>query len=193
MPALHAKTHPLVVANARHSRAMAVLCAWIGHVLTRLSGTLEKLSTSAPSTSTHCRSPRAMEALPERVDHATLADFMRALEHARSAALVQADAERLLHLHADDYQLITPSGRSFTRDRYLGLLASADLRYLRWEPDAMHVLGSDTLAVVRYTVTLQLGSPAGPGTPQRCWHTDAYQLCAGRWQAVWSQATKILP
>ena len=46
MPAHHARKPPLVVANARHSRAMAVLCASIGSFLARCSGTPEKLSGS---------------------------------------------------------------------------------------------------------------------------------------------------
>jgi len=35
------------------SRAMAVLCAWIGRLLTRCSVTLEKFSASKPDTSCH--------------------------------------------------------------------------------------------------------------------------------------------
>ena len=46
MPAHHAKTRPLVVANARHRPAMAALCAQIGRVLARRPVTLKKLSAS---------------------------------------------------------------------------------------------------------------------------------------------------
>ena len=138
-----------------------------------------------------------MQALPEHTSldctARALDDTLRGLELSRIAALVQADGKRLLQLHAADYQLITPAGRTFTRDRYLGLLASGELRYLRWEPEAMAVRSCDAMALVRYAVTLQLGSPEGPGTPLRCWHTDSYEKRSGVWQAVWSQATKIAP
>jgi hypothetical protein len=53
MPALPAKTPSLVVANARHSLAMAALCASIENVLTRLSDTVEKPSTSEANRSNH--------------------------------------------------------------------------------------------------------------------------------------------
>ena len=134
-----------------------------------------------------------MQAPPEHTGTSVLDDTLRALELSRIAALLQADGERLLQLHAVDYQLITPSGRCFTRDRYLGLLATGELRYLRWDAEAMAVRSCDTMALVRYAVTLQLGSPEEPGTPLRCWHTDSYEKRGGVWQAVWSQATRIAP
>ncbi len=115
------------------------------------------------------------------------------MELARIVALVQPDMPALERLHAPDYQLITPTGRSFTRERYLGMLASGDLRYLRWEPEVVAVRSCDNMAVVRYVATLQLGTPQEPGTAFRCWHTDSYELRGGTWQAVWSQATKIAP
>ncbi|MBW8832870.1 MAG: hypothetical protein JF606_26460 [Burkholderiales bacterium] len=46
MPAHHAKSPLLVVANARHSQAMAALCAWISRLLTCCSDTFEILSAS---------------------------------------------------------------------------------------------------------------------------------------------------
>lgn len=115
------------------------------------------------------------------------------LEASRIHALVTADLERLRQLHAVDYQLITPSGRTFTRERYLRLIETRDLRYLRWEPGPMAVRASERMAIVRYQVTLQVGSADGAGTPRHCWHTDSYELIDGRWQAVWSQATGIDP
>ena len=46
MPALHAKTPPLFVANTRHSPAMTAFCASIRGVLTRLSSLGNFLSAS---------------------------------------------------------------------------------------------------------------------------------------------------
>ena len=54
--------------------------------------------------------------------HATLDDTLRAIERSRIQALVQRDMAVLRRLHAPEYQLITPAGRTFTRERYLGAI-----------------------------------------------------------------------
>jgi hypothetical protein len=120
-----------------------------------------------------------------------VADEIRELEKSRIQALVTRDMDRLRQLHAPDYQLITPSGRSFSRDRYLSELESGNLRYLRWEPGPIDVRASAQMAVVRYQATLELDSVGRGGTAFQCWHTDSYERTAGIWQAVWSQATAI--
>jgi len=120
-----------------------------------------------------------------------LDDHIRDLELSRIQALIKPDVTRLWQLHSADYQLITPSGRSFSRERYLGLIESGQLRYLQWEPSPMEVRTSERMAIVRYQVTLRLESPAGKGAPIRCWHTDSFELIGDIWQAVWSQATEI--
>lgn len=130
---------------------------------------------------------------PRTVDASAREALIRDLESSRIRALVDADVPQLLQLHAPDYQLVTPSGRTFTRERYVALIGSRALQYLRWDPGPMQVRASEAMAIVRYRVTLQLGSPDGPGTPQQCWHTDSYERIDGRWQAVWSQATRIDP
>mgnify|MGYP001544597454 FL=1 len=124
---------------------------------------------------------------------AVLEDHIRSLEALRIQALVGVDIEQLQALHSADYQLITPSGRTFSRDQYLGAIASAELRYLRWEAGTMAVRTSETMAIVRYQVTLQFGSPQNPGGTLRCWHTDSYEFNDGIWQVAWSQATQIKP
>jgi hypothetical protein len=118
---------------------------------------------------------------------------LRARELERIAALLAADVPRLRELHSPDYQLLTPTGRAFTRDRYLGMIESGDLRYTRWAPGAMAVRASATMGIVRYRATLALGDGDAPGTPFECWHTDSYELGAASWRAVWSQATRIAP
>lgn len=122
---------------------------------------------------------------------ASMADYIREIEKARIQALLTRDMELLLQLHAPDYQLITPPGRTFTRERYLREIESGHLRYLRWEPGPMEARTSERMAVVRYQVTLELDAGDGRGTPFPCWHTDSYELNGDIWQAVWSQATAI--
>jgi hypothetical protein len=124
---------------------------------------------------------------------------LRQLEARRIQAILARDMPLLWQLHAPDYQLITPSGRTFSRERYLGNIESKTLRYLRWEAGDMAVRTSAQMAIVRYQVTLELdsengidkGTGKGSGTPFLCWHTDSYELRDGAWQAVWSQATAI--
>ena len=117
--------------------------------------------------------------------------YFCALEHARTQSLVARDMALAWQLHAPDYLLITPSGVSFTRQRYLGMITSGALRYLAWEPGEMQVRHGERMAIVRYPVTLTLGNSSAPGTPMPCWHIDSYELMDGIWQAVWSQATAV--
>ena len=120
-----------------------------------------------------------------------MTDYFRELERSRIRALVGRDMELLWRLHAEEYQLVTPSGRTFGRERYLREIESGDLHYWRWEPGAIEVRATEHMAIVRYQATLEPGSAGGRGNPFPCWHTDSYELKQGQWQAVWSQATAI--
>jgi len=122
---------------------------------------------------------------------ASMADYIREIEKSRIQALLTRNVELLWQLHAPDYQLITPPGRSFSRERYLREIESGKLRYLKWEPGPMEVRASEEMAIVRYQATLELDPGDGHGTPFLCWHTDSYELKDQVWQAVWSQATAI--
>jgi len=119
------------------------------------------------------------------------AEYFRELERSRIRALVEGDMALLWRLHAEEFQLITPSGRSFTRERYLREIESGNLQYCRWEPGPIEVRAAERMAIVRYQATLELGSAAGHRTPIQCWHTDSYELKQESWQVVWSQATAI--
>ena len=114
------------------------------------------------------------------------AQFFRALEERRTRALVERDMATLEELHAQNYQLITPSGKAFTRKKYLAAV-KAEPFYAAWEVGEMAVRVSADMAVVRYRARLRFPS----GREIVCWHTDSYERAAGRWQAVWSQATEI--
>ena len=116
------------------------------------------------------------------------ADYFRALEAERTQALVTRDMPAIERLHALDYELISPPGRVMTRERYLSLLV-ADQFYAKWEHGAMRVRISDSTAVIRYQAKITFPS----GKVVDCWHTDFYELQAGSWKAVWSQATQLPP
>jgi hypothetical protein len=92
-------------------------------------------------------------------------------------------AERL---HARDYQLITPAGKTFNRDDYLTAIAASPF-YAKWDLGVMQVRLSPTIAIVRYQARLEFPS----GNVVTCWHTDSYEYQDEHWRAVWSQATAI--
>jgi Domain of unknown function (DUF4440) len=116
---------------------------------------------------------------------------IRAIEYQRLRALVEADMELARQRHSDDFQLINPSGESLSREQYLDAVASGEINYLVWEPDAIEVRLSAGMAVIRYSSQLELVA-GGQKVPLRhYWHTDSYERRNGQWQAVWSQATEI--
>ena len=82
-------------------------------------------------------------------------------------------------------QLITPAGKTFTRESYLHAIESGELNYAKWEIGPMQVRVSERMAMVRYQAKLVFAS----GNSIRCWHSDLYELIDEEWRAVWSQAT----
>ncbi|HXX02170.1 MAG TPA: nuclear transport factor 2 family protein [Candidatus Acidoferrales bacterium] len=116
------------------------------------------------------------------------ADFLRTLEVERTQAIVARDMPAIERLHAPDYELISPPGRVMTRERYLSLIA-AEPFYAKWEHGEMRVRFSEGMAAVRYRAKITFPS----GRVVDWWHTDIYELQAGSWKAVWSQATQLAP
>ena len=118
-------------------------------------------------------------------------EALRESERQRLAALVERKMDVADALHADDYELITPGGAALSKRDYLSGIASGALRYRRFEPDgeiAVRVWGS--AAALRYQVLIDIDWEGGRDSG-RFWHTDIYELTGDRWQAVWSQATRI--
>ena len=113
-------------------------------------------------------------------------DFFRALETRRTRALVERDLEAIEALHAPDYQLISPAGRTFSRAKYLEMIRTAPF-YAAWEHGPIEVRMSAQMAVVRYQAKITFPS----GKVVNLWHTDTYELRASLWVAVWSQATEL--
>ena len=121
----------------------------------------------------------------------TAADLLRATERKRLRALIEADMETADALHADDFQLINPSGRSLSKEEYLGGIASGDIHYLLWEPESITVRLYGEMAILRYQAQLEISVRGQKAPLRRFWHTDSYKKSDGRWQVVWSQATEI--
>jgi hypothetical protein len=116
-----------------------------------------------------------------------LIERLRALELRRTQALVARDIATARALHAADYQLITPAGKTFDREAYLAAVESGALAYAAWDCGPMQArLGTD-MAILRYRARLAFAS----GRVVECWHTDSYERRGDDWLAVWSQATAL--
>ena len=118
-------------------------------------------------------------------------DELRDIERRRLAALVAADIELARSLHATDYELITPGGGSLSREDYLEGVESGDLHYRVFEPASeIRVRLHGAVAVLRYVARIEM-EMVDRVDSDRFWHTDVYERREGRWQAVWSQATRL--
>ena len=117
-------------------------------------------------------------------------DDLAEIERARLRALVNADLALAGQVHAEDFQLITPGGDSLSKEDYLQSIASGEVDYLVWEPEEIASLVHEDSACLRYRSTIKIVVGGQENGPARYWHTDFYEKRAGRWQVVWSQATK---
>ena len=130
--------------------------------------------------------PITMNQIDQQSDDHDIRQFFGTLERRRTAALVGRDMQTIEELHAPEYELITPTGRVFTREEYLAAVAQGPF-YAGWEANEMNFRISSNMAIVRYKALLRFPS----GQELLCWHTDTYERRAGQWQAVWSQATEL--
>jgi hypothetical protein len=120
-------------------------------------------------------------------------ELLRQTERRRLAALVARDEPVIEALHAVDYELITPGGKRLARAEYLDGVLSGRLDYRVFEAeDEIRARAFEIAGLVRYVARIEIQLSDGLDTG-RFWHTDAYELRAGRWQAVWSHATRIRP
>jgi hypothetical protein len=125
-------------------------------------------------------------------DSGQMQDSIREIERQRLRALVTGNLAAADRLHADDFQLITPSGRLLTKQDYLGGIESGHLNYRLWEVDSeIEVRIYEGVALIRYRSQLHMSLDGGEGEQRPFWHTDSYEWRDGRWQVVWSQATEI--
>ncbi|HWC29351.1 MAG TPA: nuclear transport factor 2 family protein [Dehalococcoidia bacterium] len=119
-------------------------------------------------------------------------DELRAVERERLAAFVTKDIEALDRLHANDYQLINPGGRELSKREYISGIEGGMLEYRLWEADSpidVRLFG-DSGAALRYRALIEVAVQGEVQPRMVLWHTDIYEKRDGRWQAVWSQATR---
>jgi hypothetical protein len=125
------------------------------------------------------------------VSHSVTEDVLRDTERQRLRALVKGDMQVARRLHADDFQLINPSGGSFSKEQYLGGIASGDIDYLVWEPETIDVRLYNSAAAIRYRSELEIIVRGQRISRRPYWHTDLYEKRDGQWQVVWSHATEV--
>ena len=127
----------------------------------------------------------------ETDSRAAEADRIRATERERLRLLVEADVSAAGPLHADDFQLVTPNGSTYSKQEYLEAIGSGTLNYVVWEPGAIEVRLYGNAAIIRYQSQMQVIGRTTEIPLTRVWHTDAYEHRDDRWQIVWSQATMV--
>jgi uncharacterized protein DUF4440 len=119
------------------------------------------------------------------------ADRLRAIEHARTQALVEADTATARRLMADDYQGINPGGQPLSRDDLLAPVKAGVLDFLvdrAASPISVRLYGD--AAVLRYQRDFDLVI-AGTRLTHKAWSTELYERRDGRWQIVWEQTTAV--
>jgi hypothetical protein len=116
---------------------------------------------------------------------------LREVERRRLHCLVHRDMAVAASLHADDYELVTPGGAVLSKQDYLTGIESGELDYHVFEAASdVAVRLSGEVGIVRYQARIDI-AVSGRIDRGLFWHTDFYEWRDGRWQAVWSQATRI--
>jgi hypothetical protein len=122
------------------------------------------------------------------------ADPVRGLEVERLAAFVARDMQALERLHAEDFSLINPAGVAVSKDEYIRGIAAGFIEYKAWEPEGeIEARVYDEAAVLRYRSRVEIVVQRERQPEQRFWEIVLYEQRDGRWQAVFSQATRVSP
>jgi hypothetical protein len=135
----------------------------------------------------------ALNYVPEMTD-ATLEEELGSLERRRLRCLVERRVDEADPLHAPDFQLVHPSGGVWSKEQYLGGIASGRIEYRRFEAISnIEAMVDGSLAVLRYRSAIDIAVQGQEAGPLECWHLDCYRRGddPGSWQVRWSQATSI--
>ncbi|MEV6285122.1 nuclear transport factor 2 family protein [Kribbella sp. NPDC051770] len=121
------------------------------------------------------------------------AEGLREIERARLRALVAGDRETADPLHAEDFRIVTPSGLGWSKEEYLGGIASGFIDYRRFEAvSEIEVMIDGGLGVVKYRSAIEISVDGNPVAELSAWHLDVYRVDVnGLWQVRWSQATAV--
>jgi hypothetical protein len=121
------------------------------------------------------------------------ADALRDLERQRLRSLVEPDVDVARRLHADDYELVTPGGDRISGTDYIGAIERGEFTYDTFElASEIRMRAYGNAAILRYRARIEADG-ADWHDAGVFWHMDVYEQRDGRWQAVWSQATRSRP
>ncbi|SIS01950.1 hypothetical protein SAMN05444858_14220 [Micromonospora avicenniae] len=82
----------------------------------------------------------------------------------------------------------------WSKEHYLGGIASGDINYRRFEAvSGIDVMVDGSLAVLRYRSLIDIAVQGQTPGLLECWHLDCYRRDrhGGPWRVRWSQATAI--
>lgn len=114
-----------------------------------------------------------------------------AAERERLRALVAADMTNAERLHAHDFNVVNPLGRSVSRAAYLASVASGESDYLSWEPQGFEVRVRGPMAAMRYRSQVDMAVRGQRLPTMQAWNTGIYERRNGEWAIVWFQVTEI--
>jgi hypothetical protein len=117
-------------------------------------------------------------------------ELIRQVERERLRSLVAADVATARRLHADDFELITPTGAALTKAEYLNQVDAGQVDYRAWEAGEIVVRLYGNTAMIRYRdVTFDVDSRGRAVHRGPMFHTNLYERRGEQWQIVWSQAS----
>ncbi len=130
--------------------------------------------------------------LPTSANHDPDVGFFQLIEKERLQSLIDADMMAADRFHSDDFELVSPSGRVYTKEQYLGGISSGIFDYQVFEPVSdIQVKVHVGAAVLRYRSTIEITVGEQSYPPASYWHISSLELRDGQWQVVWSQSTAI--
>jgi hypothetical protein len=117
---------------------------------------------------------------------------VRAVEDARSAALIRSDLTALDRIMADEITYVHASGKVDTKTSFLSAIRTGQLHYIAWQPIGLQVRVFEDAALVqgRYAVKV-LDSRMQPEPFEiGILFLSVYAWRDGRWQQVAWQSTR---
>jgi ketosteroid isomerase-like protein len=121
----------------------------------------------------------------------TLRQEILGFEKKRAEAMIRQDIDTLAALLAEDLSYTHSDGRTDTRDSFLRLIASGEIRYLDVEYSDQDVIDCGGAVLVRGTAALRLLKAAGGRQDYRVLFLDVWaRRPTGGWQMVAWQATR---